>query len=60
MAENGGIVDDRYVTDPQAMAEGKKNTKRQIFLLSSPIHGIKTKIFPFFLPTAIMWVFIVM
>jgi hypothetical protein len=24
MAENGGIVDDRYVTDPQAMAEGKK------------------------------------
>ncbi|KAA6347629.1 hypothetical protein EZS27_004898 [termite gut metagenome] len=24
MAENGGIVDDRYVTDPQAMSEGKK------------------------------------
>ncbi|KAA6349831.1 hypothetical protein EZS27_002727 [termite gut metagenome] len=24
MAENGGIVDDRYITDPQAMAEGKK------------------------------------
>jgi hypothetical protein len=24
MAENGGITDDRYITDPQAMAEGKK------------------------------------
>ncbi|WP_321332435.1 putative porin [uncultured Bacteroides sp.] len=24
MAENGGITDDRYITDPEAMAEGKK------------------------------------
>ncbi|KAA6348698.1 hypothetical protein EZS27_003842 [termite gut metagenome] len=24
MAENGGIADDRYITDPQSMAEGKK------------------------------------
>ncbi|MDR2859406.1 MAG: putative porin [Mediterranea sp.] len=24
MAENGGIADDRYITDPQGMAEGKK------------------------------------
>lgn len=25
MAENGGITDDRYITNPLDMAEGKKN-----------------------------------
>lgn len=25
LAENGGIADDRYITQPEAMAEGKKN-----------------------------------
>lgn len=29
MNENGGITDDRYITDPQAMAEGKKEYESQ-------------------------------
>lgn len=32
MNENGGITDDRYITRPEEMAEGKRNTNRRISL----------------------------
>jgi hypothetical protein len=41
MMENGGIADDRYITNPLAMSEGKSNMNLPIFRLISLIHGIK-------------------
>lgn len=32
IAENGGIEDDRYITSPEAMAEGKESTLPKIYL----------------------------
>lgn len=47
VAENGGITDDRYITNPLEMAEGNRTTKR---ILSRPICRISGTTIPDTMP----------